>query len=228
MFENVVALDSKIHANYRLVYSQDFSFAKDTLSAPLSRTEVIKASRDFPIFFPTSGRFLPVAQMGYKKNGNLYVGQNGNWTARYKPAHLRRFPFILGEQDEAGKCILMVSKSHISPNGTGAVLFEDGNVPIGGIVDRARKFLIDFEKELSKTEEILKPLKDANILVPKVYTIRQGDMILGSVHDLQIVDMEKLAALSDVTLARWVRCGLMDLIMAHLHSLDNWNGQISS
>ncbi len=73
MFENVVALDSKVHADHRLKRSNSFAFAKNVLGAPLAMSEITKASREYPIFFPTSGRFLPVAQMGYRKDGNCSV-----------------------------------------------------------------------------------------------------------------------------------------------------------
>lgn len=225
LFENVVALDSKAHADYKLVPSQDFSFARDVLSAPLSAAEMVKAGREFPIFFPVTGAFLPVAQMGYRKDGNLYVDENGQWTARYIPAHVRRFPFVLGNKERAGEYVMMVNKDRISPRADGEPLFDGGTIPEGGIVDRARQFLIAFQKELEQTEALLKPLKDADILVPKVYTIHQGEKTLGSVRNLQVVDTEKLAGLDDVTLAGWVRSGLMGLVMAHLHSLDNWNSQ---
>lgn len=225
MFENAIVLDSKAHADYKLEASQNFLFARNVLSAPLSMTEVVKASREFPIFFPTKGTFLPVAQMGYRKNGNLYVDDAGQWTARYTPAHIRRFPFVLGERQEAGKYVVMVEKGLISPHGDGEALFKDGQIPKGGIVDRARQFLVDFQKELVQTETLLKPLRDANILVPKVYTVRHGEKTLGKVGELQVVDTDKLAALDDTTLAGWVRSGLMGLIMAHLQSLDNWIGQ---
>jgi hypothetical protein len=47
--------------------------------------------------------------------------------------------------------------------------------------------------------------------------------LLGTVKDLLVVNPEKLYALDDLTLAAWVRSGLMGIVMAHLHSLDNWD-----
>lgn len=225
MFENTIAVDSKVHANHRLKRSKTFAFAKNVLGAPLAASEVIKASREYPIFFPTSGKFLPVAQMGYRKDGNLYLDKNSQWTARYVPAHLRRFPFVLGEKKEASEYLIMVAKDRISTNADGDRLFEDGSIPAGGAVDRARTFLTDFHNELTNTEALLKPLQDADILVPKVYKVEDDGKLLGTVTDLQVVDAEKLAALDDVTLAAWVRNGLMSIVIAHLHSLDNWNSQ---
>ena len=225
VFENAIALDSKAHAKHRLKRSKTFAFARNVLGAPLAASEVVQVSREYPIFFPTSGRFLPVAQMGYRKDGNLYVDKDNQWTARYVPAHLRRFPFVLGEKKEAGEYLIMVARDRISTNADGELLFEGGSIPAGGAVDRARTFLTNFHNELAKTEALLKPLQDADILVPKVYKVEEGEKLLGTVKDLQVVDAEKLAALDDATLAAWVRNGLMSIIIAHLHSLDNWNSQ---
>jgi hypothetical protein len=223
VFENVVALDSQRHSAYRLKPSKNFVFAKNVLSAPLALSEVIKASREYPIFFPTSGRFLPVAQMGYRKDGNLYLDEDNKWKARYIPAHVRRFPFVLGEKQDAGEYLIMVAEDRISKNADGELLFEDGSIPVGGAVDQARTFLTNFQKELMKTEELLKPLKEYDILEQKVYKIEENGKLLGTVKDLLVVNPEKLYALDDLTLAAWVRSGLMGIVMAHLHSLDNWD-----
>jgi hypothetical protein len=198
-------------------------FAKNVLSAPLALSEVIKASREYPIFFPTSGRFLPVAQMGYRKDGNLYLDEDNKWKARYIPAHVRRFPFVLGEKQDAGEFLIMVAEDRISKNADGELLFEDGSIPFGGAVDQARTFLTNFQKELIKTEELLKPLKEYDILEQKIYKIEENGKLLGTVKDLLVVNPEKLYALDDLTLAAWVRSGLMGIVMAHLHSLDNWD-----
>lgn len=226
MFETSVVLDKKVHEGYRFLPVNDFTFARGVVSAPLAASEVVKASREFPIVFPTSGRLIPIAQMGYQNYKNNFVSEDGEWTARYTPAHLRRYPFVLGERNVAGKYVIMVNLDALTTDeSVGEPLFENGEIPEGGIVSRARQFLVDFHRELEQTEALLKPLKDADILVPKTYTISQGEKTLGKVGDLQVVDTEKLAALDDTTLAGWVRSGLMGLVMAHLHSLDNWSGQ---
>ena len=138
MFETAVTLDSKRHAGHGCRPVADYGFARNVLSAPLAGAEVVRASREFPIVFPETGRMVPVALMGYAAHGNLWVDENGNWTGRYIPAHLRRYPFVLGEQSEAGRFVVMVEPGALAEDGTGEVLFEDGQVPSGGIGDRAR------------------------------------------------------------------------------------------
>jgi hypothetical protein len=225
MFENAVVLDSKIHGDHKTLPINDYSYARNALSIPLSVSEIGQASREFPIVFAASGKLVPIAQMGFQADGNIYIDHDGKWTAKYIPAHIRRFPFVFGENTTAGQYTIMVDANSISTKGEGERLFDNGNIPDGGIVDRARTFLSEFQRELNQTENLLKPLQDADILVPRTITIREGDKVIGHVRDLRVVDREKLAALDDATLAGWVRSGLMGVILAHLQSLDNWNNQ---
>jgi len=220
LFENAVILDSKKHTGlgYRPVI--DFSYARNVLSAPLAGTEVLLASREFPIVFPTTGRGVPVALMGYAPDSNLWVASDGSWAGRYVPAHLRRYPFVLGEQSGSDRFVLMVEPTAMSGDGTGEPLFENDKVPEGGIVDRARNFLTTFQRELTETEAFFEPLRKSDVLVSRVFTVRKGKEQIGQVRDLQIVDTDKLAALDDATLAGWVRSGLMAMVIAHLHSLQ--------
>jgi hypothetical protein len=225
MFENAVILDSAIHGEHKTLPVNDYSYARNALSIPLVASEIGQASREFPIVFAASGKLVPIAQMGFKADGNIYIDHDGKWTAKYIPAHIRRFPFVFGENTTAGQYMIMVDANSISTEGDGERLFDKGNIPDGGIVDRARTFLSEFQRELNQTEALLKPLQEADILVPRTITIREGDEVIGHVRDLRVVDTEKLAALDDATLAGWVRSGLMSVITAHLQSLGNWNNQ---
>lgn len=220
MFENAVILDSKKHAGAGYHPVTDYGFARNVLSAPLAGTEIVQASREFPIVFPESGRMVPVALMGYAPHNNLWIDQDGSWKGRYVPAHIRRYPFVLGEQSKAGRFVMMVDPGALTDDGNGEVLFEDGKMPVGGIVERAREFLTTFQRELNETETFFAPLREADVLVSRVFTVRNGEEQVGQVRDLQIVDTEKLAALDDATLAKWVRSGLMAMVIAHLHSLQ--------
>lgn len=220
MFENAVILDSKKHAGLGYHPVSDFSYARNVLSAPLAGTEILQASREFPIVFPTSGRGVPVALMGYAPDKNLWVAEDGSWAGRYVPAHLRRYPFVLGEQSGSDRFVVMVDPAAMSEDGSGEPLFEKDAIPEGGIVERARNFLTTFQRELTETEAFFEPLRKAEILVPRVFTVRKGEEQIGQVRDLQIVDSDKLAALDDSTLAEWVRSGLMAMVIAHLHSLQ--------
>ena len=220
MFENAVILDSNKHGGLGYHPVTDFSYARNVLSAPLAGTEIVRASREFPIVFPTTGRGVPVALMGYAPNNNLWVAKDGSWAGRYVPAHLRRYPFVLGEQSGSDRFVVMIDPDAMSTDGSGEPLFEKDGIPEGGIVERARNFLSTFQRELTETEAFFEPLRKADVLVSRVFTVRKGEEQIGQVRDLQIVDTDKLAALDDATLAEWARSGLMAMVIAHLHSLQ--------
>lgn len=232
MFKDIVPLDRAALAGYMHVPPANAAHARNVLIAPLALSEIVKAAREFPVVFPADGPLRPLALLGFRDGDNLHVDENGSWTARYMPAHLRRYPFVLGETDEKGRFLVMVDRAALveegegDGEGQGEPLFIDGAVPKGGIVERAEEFLVAFQRELEKAEAFLSPLKEADVLVRKTFSIEQDGQILGRVTDMLVVDEARLAELAPGTLAEWVRSGLMGLVMAHLHSLDNWSGRI--
>lgn len=224
MFENAIFLDKKKHARWRFKPHKTYSYAKNVLSAPIAISEVVKASKEFPIIFPAEGKLLPIVQFGVSQNGNLHVTPENDWSARYVPGHIRRYPFVLAKQNVPEKFTLMVAPDRISPNASGEALFDEhGDIPKGGLLDRMLLFLSNFEKELTETEAFLTPLKEKNILIPHVLEFTQDGKVFGKVTGLLIVDKFKLLELDDEILGAWTRSGLMNLIMAHLNSLENAN-----
>ena len=99
MFKNLETLDAENHKNLRFAPANDFSFAAELSSAPLSASEVMEAARAFPIVFTTDGPLLPMALMSVEEGKNVFINENGEWQASYVPAHIRRYPFILGDTD---------------------------------------------------------------------------------------------------------------------------------
>ena len=222
MFETVEELDPVRHGGLSLKPIRRYDFAHRLASAPLGLSEVFKAARELPVVFPTRGRLLPVAQMAVRKDENLLVDPDGQWRISFVPAHIRRYPFILGGPDDARTFAVMVDTAALSKDGEGERLFVNNEIPKDGIVEHARAFLIDFEKELRRTERFFAPLEEHELLREKVYTIRQGEEQTGRVTGFRIVEKTRLLELDDKTLGSWAKSGLLEVIYAHLHSLENW------
>ena len=102
MFENIEALDKNKHQDLKFTPVRSYSFARDVNMVPLSYSEIIRASRFFPIVFPSQGHPLPQAVLSLTRGRNTFVDQDGNWLAPYVPAYIRRYPFILAKTDEQG------------------------------------------------------------------------------------------------------------------------------
>lgn len=225
MFRSVEALDSRRHGDVRYRGVPGYDFAREVTSAPLAASEIAQAAREFPVVFAASGKLLPVALFAMQRGENAFVGEDGSWQADYVPAHIRRYPFVLGETGQDGRFVVMIDRDapQFDTNGSaGEPLFaSDGQAPDGGIVARAREFLSRFQGELTRTEEMLKPLEEHGILVERRFDITRNDRREVAVRGFRLVDSEKLHQLEDALLAGWVRSGLMALVHAHLASLGN-------
>lgn len=223
MFENVQALDARQHADLRFTGVAGFAFARDVTHAPLSASEVGLAARYFPIVFTGTGRLVPQALMSVRKGVNPFVRDDGSWRVDYVPAHIRRYPFVLGETGQAERYVVMIDRAAPQfASGEGDPLFDaDGKEAEGGIVQRAKEFLTRFQRELIETERMLAPLEEHKLLVSRRIDVTRDGKTETAVHGFRLIDTERLAGLDDAVLAGWVRSGLMALIHAHLLSLNN-------
>jgi hypothetical protein len=159
---------------------------------------------------------------GLEKDKSLFVNEAGDWTAGYVPAHIRRYPFILGQTGEKNRYSVMIDRAapHFSAD-AGEPLFVDGEPVPGGVVIRARKVLAQFQKELEQTEHFLAPLLEHDVLTERRFAVRRDGKQTIAVEGFRQVDDKKVTALADSVLASWVRSGLMAAVIAHLQSLHN-------
>jgi len=61
MFETPEPLYAENHKDLRFSPASDYHFAAAVTSAPLSASEVVEASKAFPVVFATEGPLLPLA-----------------------------------------------------------------------------------------------------------------------------------------------------------------------
>lgn len=227
MFKTLEALDTQQHADLCYRGIEGYEFAREVSWSPLACSELVQASREMPVMFTAGESVRPVALLGLQRNTNAFVEKDGRWKGHYIPAHLRRYPFVLGETGKEGEFVVMIDRAapHFSlPEEAvagAAAMFADGKPFSGGIVERAREFLLDFQRELKQSERWLAPLKEQEVLVERQLTLTRDGKKEVAVNGFKAVDAEKLKALDDATLAEWARSGLLGLVYAHLHSQGN-------
>lgn len=222
MFERAVVLDRNKHGHLRFREASSFRYASSTTAAPIAVSEFSKVAREFPIAFAREGRFLPIAFMGLHQGRNSCVSEDGRWTADYIPAHLRRYPFVLGDHGNGEDFFVMADLRGLNTGPDGESLFPQYENWKDGVLGRAEQFLISFERELAASHELVVPLRDADVLVSKTITLNRADEIVAQVANVLVVDPDRIAALDDATLAAWARTGLMRLVYLHLESQRNW------
>lgn len=222
MFKKVEPLSNTRHHDLRFTRINSFECATEMTAAPLTASEILLASRYYPIVFPTEG-VSPVALFALTQKKNFYVDNAGLWKVPYVPAHIRRYPFILanrpGDEADNGFAVCVDTEAPHFLSGQGDPLFTADGEP-ADVTQNAINFLTKFQEELKATQMFCQELEDQKILVPRHASIeKNGDK--SAVGGFRCVDVEKLGKLEDEILAKWVRNGLVGLINSHLQSLSN-------
>ncbi len=222
MFTNLENLDSERHRKMRFKPVADCRFAASLSSAPLSATEVVEAAKHYPLVFPAEAPILPMALFSLKDGANTFIDAEGKWLASYVPAHVRRYPFILGNTDKPDNYTVMlaIDAPHFSDPKGEPLYTKDGEM--SEVLSKAVEFLKLFQGEVAATEKLLAPLADSGVLTTQRIDLARADGTTKSFDGVRAVDREKLKALDDATLAEWVRGGLMAVVHAHLSSLGNF------
>ncbi|MCP4115641.1 MAG: SapC family protein [Desulfobacteraceae bacterium] len=222
MFKKIEALSADAHQDLRFTPDNSYGFATEILNAPIGASEFQLAAQYYPIIFPVEGS-SPLALLTLNTKTNLFINNDGSWKVPYVPAHIRRYPFILANNEkETSKenfvvCI-DIEAPHFSDD-QGDPMFTADGTP-ADITQNAINFLKQFQNEMQATQAACRELEEQNVLVERRITLEK-DGNKSSVGGFRCVDMEKLNKLDDAVLAKWVRNGLMGLIYTHVRSLAN-------
>jgi hypothetical protein len=221
-------LSLELHGDLGFVKAErPFGYATAAHAVPLQVTEFGPASLTYPIIF--GGEALaPLAIMSIRPNENLFITDGGEFElAAYVPAFIRRWPFVLANNDEQQKMIVCIDRSAPMLTVGGEVpLFQDGQP--SAFTQQAIQFCTDFETERRRTEQFVQTLKTLDLLESKqtTFTPRDANGVAGEpiqLADYFAVSEEKLAGLSKTKLAELHASGALRQIYAHLTSLLNWD-----
>lgn len=233
MFEQLTALTRDQHQAVRFAPTKGYAFASSLMVSPVMLGEVALVARDIPVLFSKTDA-MPMALLGLKPNQNAYVetkGKNqGKWLARYVPAHIRRFPFMLagqpgGAADAAGARRFTVMADLAAPHFAdpkGARLFDDQGQPTVVLAD-IQKVLMDLQRAHVRTQRCIQQLVDAELLVERVLQAQSGSGKKVALEGMKFIDTQRLAQLAPDALAKLQQSGALVLIYAHLASLNNLN-----
>jgi hypothetical protein len=221
-YEKPVALNREVHKNSRIAPSDNFRFAAKTNSIVLASIEFIEAAKEYPIVFAkvSDEVMVPVALLSMRNNENLYVNGEGKWDARYIPAFVRRYPFVLAENDDK-QFTVCIDEAYPGLNEKeGQALFDErgGNTPF---MQNALDFLNNYQAQFKLTEAFVKQLKELDLLIEisaKAELVGGENYLLGGV---MIVDEQKLLKLSPKKSYDLFQSGNLGWIYAHLMSLSN-------
>lgn len=222
-------LNREQHAKLGLVHKdKPYSFAAAGSAVPLTVTEFAPASSSYPVIFAGDDR-VPLAVMGLNQGENLFIGADGAIDVGiYIPAYIRRYPFVLANDDADQRLIVCIDRASnlLSENGD-TPLFDDKGEPTE-YTQNCIKFCDDFEVERRRTDSFVQLLKDNDLFELKkaVFTPQDANGVAGApqtVAEYYGVSEEKLNALSAEKLKELQGNGALAQIYAHLISLVGWD-----
>ena len=226
-------LNREQHAKLALVHNEKpYSFASTGTAVPLTVTEFAPAALSFPVIFAGEDR-VPLAVMGLNNGENLFVNADGSIDPGvYIPAYIRRYPFVLANDEGQDRLIVCIDKGSSLLSEAGETkLFDDKGEPTE-YTQNCIKFCDDFEAERRRTDSFVQLLKDNDLFELKTATFTPTDAA-GNAGEPQTVaeyygvSEEKLNALPVEKLRELQTNGALAQIYAHLVSLVGWDRLIA-
>lgn len=219
-YQQPVLLDREQHKQLRL-QPGDARFAAKNQAVPLVTEEFPEACLEYPIVF-TKGQgdhWLALALTGLTPQSNAFVNAHGQWNARYVPASVRRYPFILAE---GANKQLSLAADMAAPNlgAQGEPLFDEMGEPTE-LARNVMTLLADFQQQAANTHVLVQQLDEAQVLSQQNLQVRLGDGQAAVVEGVWVVDESKLRTLPDDKVLAWFKTGQLAAIHAQMLSLRN-------
>lgn len=227
IYETAIPVSSGRHAKCSVEVGKDFAFMREVNSVPLMAVEFPEAAQDYVIVFAGAAPddVMPVVVLGARQNENLYLDAEGQWPAKYKPAFVRRYPFVFSSSEDGKTFTLCVDEAFPGVNfqGRGQSFFTvDGKH--SAYTENVLKFLQEYRAQFMRTRAFCKKLKDLNLLEPMKAEFTLGGGEKTALDGFLAVSRERLKALSGEALAELVKTDELELIYLHMQSMRNFNG----
>lgn len=223
-YKKVVALNSAVHRNLKFSAREaNFSFARDTTAVLIAGVEFAEASRDYPIVFVRGQdkQMRPVALLGVREHENLFVDEHGKWDARYIPAFVRRYPFVMADGGANGQLVLCVDESCPALNAEQGELLIDAEGKLQPRMNEIVQFLQNSQREFERTERVSKLLDELGLFIQQGARFDTNAGETFQLNDFYLIDEAKLAKIADDKLPELFRSGTLGLVYLHLASLGN-------
>jgi len=223
IYESAVPVTAQRHGQWSLEPANDFSFSRRVNSVPLTAVEFPNAAAEYAIVFAgTKDAVIPVVLLGMRTDENLYLADGGGWQAKYVPAFVRRYPFVFSTSTDGRTLTLCIDESYprLNQESRGERLFDDESKPTP-FVERALKFLEQYQVEFHRTQMFCKQLVELDLLEPMRAQANLGNGEKLSLVGFMATNRDKLKALPAEKLAELVKSGALELLYLHLNSMRN-------
>lgn len=228
IYNRAKPLNSNTHRDWSIKSGASYDFAKEVNSVPLTAVEFTAAAQEFPIVFAgNDDQVMPLVVMGAKDNQNVFVDEQGQFSANYVPAFLRRYPFVFSSQDEGKNFTVCIDEAFegFNQDNLGERLF-DGEGEQTQFLKNVTAFLQEYQVSYSRTQVFCNKLKELDLLEPvgAKFTPEGGEQV--TLTGFSAINRQKLKELPEQELLALVKNDGMELIYLHLYSLRNFTAMV--
>jgi hypothetical protein len=219
-YKKIVPLNREAHKGLHVDASAGrFGFARHAHMIPAVTDEFGAGSRALPIVFvPGPNQASPVFLLGLRPGENIFVADDGRWTAPYIPAYVRRYPFIIGEVSNGEPMVCIDEAAEGLRAGSGEALFQESGDDTPALANTI-KFINDYLLAAKRTEAFVADLQTLGLFRSITIDLRSPHGQTKTLHGVMSVDVEKLQTLEDDKFLQLRSSGYLPLIYAHLNSL---------
>jgi hypothetical protein len=222
MFEQVVPVNKERHARKKVRPSNDFRFAAGFHIAYVTTHEFARAAASYPVVFledKQNDSYRPVALLGLDAGQNLFVDAQGQWSASYIPAIIRRYPFALVKATDADQYIVCVDEASALLNDSeGAALFDEAGEPTQ-VIENVKRYLGELQQMDQITGDFSSFLVQNNLLTPLNMRVNTDNQVR-NITGCHVINEERLNNFSDAKFLELRQKGYLPAIYSHLISLS--------
>lgn len=224
LYKDIKALNRDEHKTLKLKQADSCYFAAQTHLVPLAGLEFFQAARHYPIVFIGEGaQAAPIALLGLHQGHNGYLDEAQQWQANtYVPAFIRRYPFVLAQDDSDNLTVCFDAAFHGWNDAEGRELFtEEGEN--SDYLNEMIQFLQNFTAEMERTRRFVAKLNELELLSTRTLRLSHSSGESFTLSDFLAVDEDKFLQLADEQVLDLHKTGFLGWIYAHLMSLGNAN-----
>ncbi len=220
MFQNLVPINSKQHADQKIKRIEGFAFASQFHIASVMMHEFVRAGAIYPVVFledKEKDAFRPVVLLGLEAGKNQFVDEQGKWKSSYIPAIIRRFPFALAKTDAESQFTVCIDEgSDLLNTEEGEPLFVDGKP--SKVLENVKRYLGELQQMELITNDFCKILTEHNMLTPLNMRVRHNETVK-NIAGCYVINEERLNNLSDELFLELRSKRYLPAIYSHLSSL---------
>ena len=229
LFERPELLNREQHGHLGMRrIDKPFAFCAKARAIPLTFSEILTASKHYPIVFTGDKDIVPVAVVGVIEDINLYVDDQGMWEQdAYIPGYIRRYPFALATETGGERVAMVIDMAFPGVTPQGEVALFDKGEP-SEQTRSAIEFCRQYEGDRRTTETLMKQLEAYQLIVGQTaqYTA-PGATEAQPFAQYFGVDEQRLNNLHDEKFIELRRSGILPILYGQLMSLGNWRHLLS-